>query len=279
MFMHLLYAEESLRFFLSELVDMCIVHRDIPNSCSNTTIVPICKNKNGNMSDTSNYRPVAVASVVSKLLEHFILSSISPFLGTTGNQFGFKAGHSTDQCTFLLKQTASYFVTHGSSVHAVFLDASKSFDRVLHMDLFEKQIQRKVPMCFVRLLKHWYKEQKRQIKWGKHFSEPFHVSNGVRQGVVLSPYLFAVYLNDLSQESKSIRAGCYIGEVLLNHLMLADDICVFCPSVSWLQRILDVCQAYAKSHGIIFNCNNTVCMTFKAKSAKSTVTPLLTRGW
>jgi len=69
------------------------------------------------MSDTSNYRPVAVATVVSKLREHFILSNISPFLGTTDNQFGFKAGHSTDQCAFLLKQAASYFVTHGSSVH------------------------------------------------------------------------------------------------------------------------------------------------------------------
>ena len=86
---HLLYADQSLRFFLSELFKMCIVRGYMPNSCLNTTIVPICKNKNGNMSDTSNYRPVAVATVVSKLLEHFILSSISPFLGTTGNQFGF----------------------------------------------------------------------------------------------------------------------------------------------------------------------------------------------
>ena len=144
---NLLYADESLRLFLSELFNICIVHGDIPNSCLNTTIVPICKNKNGNMSDTSNYRPVAEATVVSKLLEHFILCNISPFLGTTDNQFGFKAGHSTDQCTFLLNQTASYFVTHGSSVHAVFLDASKAFDRVLHMKLFEKLIQRKVPMC------------------------------------------------------------------------------------------------------------------------------------
>ena len=73
----------------------------------NTTIVPICKNKNGNTTETSNYRPVAVATVVSKLLEHFILFSISPFLGSTGNQFGCKTGHGTDQCTFLLKQSAS----------------------------------------------------------------------------------------------------------------------------------------------------------------------------
>ena len=60
--------------------------------------------------------------------------------------------------------------------------------------------------------------------------------------------------------------------------MFADDICVFCPSVRWWQRILDVCQVYAKSHGIIFNCNKTVCMTFKAKSAKTTATPVLKLG-
>jgi len=190
---------------------------------------------------------VAVATVVSKLLEHFILSSISPFLGTTDNQFGFKAGHSTDQYTFLLKQTASYFVTHGLSVNAVFLDASKAFDGVLNIKLFEKLLQRKVPICFVRLLKHWYKEQTMPIKWSKHFSEPFHVSNGIRQGGVLSPYLFAVYLVDLSNELNNIQAGFYIGEFLLNHLMFADYICVFCRSVRWLQRILDVCQAYAES--------------------------------
>jgi len=97
-----------------------------------------------------------------------------------------------------------------------------------------------------------------QIKWGKHFSEPFHVSDGVRQGGVLSPYLFAIYLDDFSNELDNINAGCYIDEVLLNHLMFADDNCVFCPSVRWLQRILNVCQAYAESHGIIFNCNKIV---------------------
>ena len=96
---HPLCADESLRFFLSELFNMCIIHGYTPNSCLNTTIVPICKNKNGNMSDTSNYRPVAVATVVSKLLDHYILSNISLFLGTADNQFGFMAGHSTDQCT------------------------------------------------------------------------------------------------------------------------------------------------------------------------------------
>jgi len=60
--------------------------------------------------------------------------------------------------------------------------------------------------------------------------------------------------------------------------MLAENICVFCPSVRGLQSILDVCQAYAEPYGIIFTCREIDCMTFKAKSAKSTVIPFLTLG-
>jgi len=107
----------------------------------------------------------------------------------------------------------------------------------------------------------------------------FHVTNGFRQGGALSPYLFAVYLNDLSTELNKNKTGCCVGEVLLNHLMFAYDIWVFCPSVRGLHSILDVCQAYAELHGITFNYSKTVCMTFKAKSgAKTAVTPLLTLG-
>jgi len=96
-------------------------------------------------------------------------SRINPILkqdSTTG-EFRF-----IDQCYIFVEGNCfiAFFVTHGSSVHPVFLDASKAFDRVLQMKLFEKLIQRKVPMRFVRLLKHWYKEQTMQIKWGKHFS-------------------------------------------------------------------------------------------------------------
>ena len=54
--------------------------------------------------------------------------------------------------------------------------------------------------------------------------------------------------------------------------------CMFNINLFWRESNLDVCQAYAESHGIIFNCNKTVCMTFKAKSARSTATPVLTLG-
>jgi len=65
-------------------------------------------------------------------------------------------------------------------------------------------------------------------------SEPFRVTNTVRPGVVLRPYVFAVYLDDLSLELSNIKAGCYIGEILLNHLTFVDHIYVFCPNVRGL---------------------------------------------
>ena len=55
-------------------------------------------------------------------------------------------------------------------------------------------------------------------------SNSFNVSNGVRQGSVLSPYLFAVYMDDLSSELNKVNAGCIVGNLKLNHIMYADDL-------------------------------------------------------
>ena len=122
--------------------------------------------------------------------------------------------------------------------------------------------------CFSRCLESIWSSITHDIIWEtnlkkyQHLSDPFHVTNGVRQGGVLSPYLFAIYLDELSTETNQIKKGCSVGEVILNYVMFADDICVFCPSAQGLQSILDVFQAYAESHGIIFNCNKTACMMF-----------------
>ena len=129
-----------------------------------TVIVPICKNNNGNISDAGNYRPVSLAIIISKLYEHYILSCISPLLATTDNQFGFKPKHGTDMCIFLLKQTVSYYVNKETPVFSAFLDASKAFHRTNHNLLFAKLIKRNVPMCILRLLLSWYRQQTMQVK-------------------------------------------------------------------------------------------------------------------
>ena len=91
----------------------------------------------------------------------------------------------------------------------------------------------------------------------------------------MSPQLFAVYMDDLSIKLNSIKAGCYIGNTLMNHLIFADDLCCFCPSVSGLQRIIDVCQDYALTHDILFNCKKTFAVAFTSKKNKLAFQPRL----
>ena len=72
----------------------------------------------------------------------------------------------------------------------------------------------------------------------------FNVSNGVRQGRVLSPKLFAIYIDDLSQDLAMCKSGCYINEQYMTHVMYANDICLLAPSAIGLQWMLDVCFKY-----------------------------------
>ena len=107
-----------------------------------------------------------------------------------------------------------------------------------------------------------------QVKWGTNYSSPFTVANGVRQGRVLGPYLFAVYLDELSIQLGSARVGCTVGNMVVNHLKFADDICVFSPSISGLQCLLNICGDYVAEHEIIFNCNKTIGVLFSPKKYK-----------
>ena len=70
----------------------------------------------------------------------------------------------------------------------------------------------------------------------------------------------------LSKDLNRVLAGCYIGSTLVNHIIYADDICCFSPSVAGLQNLLDVCDSFSYKNGIVFNSNKSQCMQFLPKS-------------
>ena len=92
-----------------------------------------------------------------------------------------------------------------------------------------------------------------RVRWGAEVSRFFTVTNGVRQGSVLSPLLFSVYMDQLSYSLNQIATGCCVGDDCLNHLIYADDICCFSPSIEGLQELIDICSDYAHTHEISFN--------------------------
>ena len=79
-------------------------HSYKPSSIIKTIIVPIVKNKCTNVSDSNNYRPIALANIMFKLFESAILLKSEMVLDTCPNQFGFKKGHSKDMCIYVLKE-------------------------------------------------------------------------------------------------------------------------------------------------------------------------------
>ena len=161
-----------------------------------TIRAPIIKNKAGDLSDNNNYRPIALATIASKLFESLILSRVSTFLSTCVNLFGFKKHHSTEMPIFLLQELFRHYIANGSSMYFTMLDASNAFDKVNHSKLFTKRIDRGCPSFIVRILYYWYRTQKFTVRWCCSFSEFFTVSNGVKQGGILSPHLFNVYMDD-----------------------------------------------------------------------------------
>ena len=80
------YCDDSIKFYLSILFNLCLRHGFIPHACIDTVLVPIVKNKNKNVQDINNYRPIALATVISKLFERFILYHNSSFMQTSSNQ-------------------------------------------------------------------------------------------------------------------------------------------------------------------------------------------------
>ena len=114
-------------------------------------------------------------------------------LDPSPHQFDFKTKHGTELSIFVLKQVIEYYITNSSNVYICYLDLSKAFDRTEHVVLFRKLQEQKIPLLIVRLLENWYKSQRFYIQWGSLISEPFNVSDGVRQGGIMSPVLFNVY--------------------------------------------------------------------------------------
>ena len=200
---------------------------------------------------------------------------ISDHLYTCDNQFGFKKGHGTDSCIFSLKEIVNYYHNLSSPVFICFLDASKAFDRINHWRLFKKLIDRNIPLFIVRLIVYWYRHQVMNVRWGNACSTPFLVQNGVKQGGILSPLFFSIYMDDLSIELNNSGIGCHFGNVPLNHFIYADDMSLVAPSAGGLQKLIRICERYALAHDVIYNIEKSVCMLVNSKKIKLTKNPVI----
>ena len=256
---HLRYAHYCACIYLSVLFNLCVSHGFIPEDCLITDIVPILKCKNKKETNVGNYRPIAVATTISKLFEHFILFHIKLFCQLVITNSGLSVVQALICVSSCSSKLFRLTFNRVALFFSVFLDAFKAFDRVSHELLFKKLLLRDVPPCFIQLLRYWYRQQQMRVRWRSQLFRSFGVSEGVRQRGILSPYLFAVYIDQLTKDLNRVSAGCYIGNTLVNHIIYADDVCCFSPSVAGLQDLMYVIAFLIKMVLFLIVINLSVC--------------------
>ena len=119
-----------------------------------------------------------------------------------------------------------------------------------------------MPKPLVRFLLWWYKTQQLSVCWMGRTSERLEVTIDVHQGRVLSPVLFAVYLESLLDSLCSSGRGCFWGNHFCGALSYADNLAILAPSPDALRKMLAQCEAYAVSHDIRFNVSKTQLICF-----------------
>ena len=186
-------------------------------------------------------------------------------------------------CTWMVLETISYFMRNGSEVFTCCMDMTKAFDLVRHSLLFKKLLHAGLPVIFVRLLLVIYLNQFANVKWNSSYSNIFSLSNGVRQGGVLSAILYCLYVDGLFKELRNSGYGCWVNGNFHGIFGYSDDNMLLAPTVHALQEMLKICEKYANEHNLRFSTDpnpvkcKTKCIAF-TKKPKLQLDPLFLCG-
>ena len=143
---------------------------------------------------------------------------------------------------------------------------SKAFDRVDHEILCSKLIERGFPNIFVSLISNWYRNQNVKVSFNGEHSKEWKITCGVRQGGILSPLLFNVYIDSILNKISKEKIGCQIGIQKSNIIAYADDIVIMAPSMTGLKYLIDVLDEEVNRIKLKINFNKSECIKFTRQS-------------
>jgi hypothetical protein len=272
---HIKLGPDQLNTHISLLLTGILSHGCVPDDLCVSTVIPIPKGRNANLTDSANYRGISLNSLFGKIFDLIVLSKYRDCLVTSDLQFGFKAKRSTNMCSLVLKECIAYYTNNSSSVYCTMLDATKAFDRVEYCKLFRKLMSRQIPPVIIRMLLNMYINHVTRIGWSGIFSDRFCVKNGVKQGGILSPVLFCIYFDGLLSDLASANIGCFMGGFFVGVLAYADDVVLLAPTPNAMRSMLTVCENYAKEFYVSFNANKSKCLIARPRgnSSKRSVNP------
>ena len=150
-------------------------------------------------------------------------------------------------------------------MYAGFVDLSKAFERVPHDKLLLKLKKKNVPDFIVNMLSVMLKNSSVSVKYGNDFSRKWKLLKGVRQGGVLSAYLFCIYLDDILETIGNLDIGCQLGINYMNVQAYADDIVLLSPTASGLRSLLENASSLITDSELVLNPRKIKTMVFRPK--------------
>ena len=266
---------------LLKIFNMIFDHGTFPKIWNESLITLI--HKKGNKQDPANYRGISLTSNLGKLFNKVLYNRLSDFVKRNKilcpNQIGFKEKARTADHIFSLKSIIEYKKNHNKKVFAAFIDLRKAFDTIWRTGLFYKLLDLKVPFKIFKVLRSMYQDTTCRLKFSNGLSEKFISSCGVKQGDVLSPLLFNLYINDLVKVLEHNNVDpVTISETSINSLLFADDIILLSNSEKGLQKSLNTLQEFCNSWKLKINSTKSKVIVFNSngKSHKTFLNTIIT---
>jgi hypothetical protein len=242
-----------------------------PQEWNKGIIIPI--HKKGNKNNLNNYRGITLTSCVSKVFNRIISNSISSFVEDnqllSEIQGGFRKNYRCEDHIFSLKSIAAMRLAEKKSTYLAFLDFSKAFDTVWRDGLLSLAWKLGIRGSMWKIVSSLYMNVQSNVKFGDIETDFFDVEEGVKQGCVLSPILFCIYINELARLIINEDVGVRICDVKTGCLFWADDVVLIADTEADLQRMLDIASKFSRTWKLDFNMDKSKVLVVGKRTDKT----------
>lgn len=245
--------------WLTKLFNRILMTMKMPKEWRKSILVPIYKHK-GDVQQCNNYRGIKLMSHTMKLWERVIEHRLRGITKVSENQFGFMPGRSTMEAIHLLRRLMEKYREKKKDLHMAFIDLEKAYDRVPR-DLIWWVLERKgVTKGYIDVIKDMYNEAVTTIRSPAGETSEFPITVGLHQGSALSPYLFALVMDELSRSIQDEVPWC---------MLFADDIVLVDETKGGLNTKLETWREALETKGLKISRTKTEYMECNFSNSRS----------